>query len=60
MEVAQQSTQRQGHVNKRGVKSLYQEVHVGELGDLPVFHAESLRWIPLGRLGQLPRAILER
>ena len=36
-----------GEVNKRGAKSPYKEVHVGKLGDLPVFHAEWLKWIPL-------------
>ena len=48
-----------GTVEQAGVKSRYEEVHVGELGDLPVFHAEWLRWIPLVHLGRLPHAILE-
>ena len=32
--------QRVGQVNKGGVKRPCEEVSAGELGDLPVFHAE--------------------
>ena len=51
--------QRVRQVNRRGVKRPCEEVRAGELGDLPVVHAELLRWIPLVRLG-LPHTILER